>query len=78
MLEQLNGVLLDPLWADPPNHRISHFNISVNTSLKKTRTIGFKGTAPDLLLVEQNVEMGLSISRWGYVINQGVIQFESV
>jgi branched-chain amino acid transport system ATP-binding protein len=74
MLTMARGLVSDPaiMLIDEPTEGLMPLLVNqIAIILKEMNKDGVT-----ILLVEQNVEMALSISTRGYVIDQGVIQFE--
>jgi len=74
MLTMARGLVSDPaiMLIDEPTEGLMPLLVNqISIILKEMNKDGVT-----ILLVEQNVEMALSISNRGYVIDQGVIQFE--
>lgn len=74
MLTIARGLVSDPeiMLIDEPTEGLMPLLVNqITIILKEMNKDGVT-----ILLVEQNVEMALSISKRGYVIDQGVIQFE--
>lgn len=74
MLTMARGLVSDPaiMLIDEPTEGLMPLLVNqIGIILREMNKDGVT-----ILLVEQNVEMALSISNRGYVIDQGVIQFE--
>ena len=73
MLAMARGLVTDPdiMLVDEPTEGLMPLLVEmIGEIIKNINQVGVT-----VLLVEQNVEMALSISTHGYVIDQGMIQY---